>query len=232
MNKAKLADLYANNPAVEAILDLLADRKYNTKLSLVKRIQFLLKQKGILLGWGELIAAFRLLQEAGCGTFIRGSRGYSSRFEWAIKTTMAAEHASDAAEEQDEDQDEEDDEEDEDEYELEDDDDEDEDDDDTVTDTLLHSFVLRPALRIELRLPASLTQTEADRLGQFVESLSFTDPFGDDEDEEDEEYDDEEIRHSYVLRPANRVALRLPADLTPREANRVAAFIRALPFIG
>ncbi|MBD8531699.1 MULTISPECIES: hypothetical protein [unclassified Massilia] len=227
MNRAKLADLYESNPTVRAILDMLGERTNNSKVSFAKRIHFLLKQRGIVVKYGELIAAFRLLQEAGCGIFVRGSKGYSSRFDWAVKTTLVADFARDAmGEEEDDENDEEDDEEDG--------EDEDEEDDRDLTvklatRTVCHSFLLRLDLRIPLRLPPSLNQTEADRLAQFVESLSFTDPFEDEEDE-GEEYDDEEIEHSYVLRPAERVTLELPADLTPREAIRLAQFIRALPF--
>lgn len=45
--------------------------------------------------------------------------------------------------------------------------------------------------------------------------------------------DDEEglaITHSYVLRPEQSVTFRLPADLTRLEADRLADFIRTLPF--
>jgi hypothetical protein len=236
MNKAKLADIYEGNSTVSAILDIFAERTYNSKVSLIKRIHFLLRQRGIVVSSGDLIAAFRLLQEAGCGIFVKGSRGYSSRFEWAVKTTLAAAQARETAGEQDEEDEEEDedadeeDEEDEEEYEL----DGYEDDEDEIGVHMIgHSFVLRPDLRIVLRLPATLNETEADRLAQFAESLSFTDPFeGDEDEDEDEEYDDEEIKHSYVLRPVQRITLRLPADLTPREAIRIAKFIRALPFNG
>lgn len=38
------------------------------------------------------------------------------------------------------------------------------------------------------------------------------------------------ITHSYQLRPEVGVSLGLPANLTPKEANRLAEFIRTLPF--
>jgi len=243
MNKAKLADLYESNSTIRAILDMLAERANNSKISFAKRIHFLLKKRGVVVTYRELIAAFRLLQEAGCGIFVRGSKGYSSRFDWAVKTTLVAYHAGDAIgeqaeqeeedEEDEEEEENEEDEEDEDEDEDEEDEEEDDDDEDDESEAraIRHSFVLRLDLRISLYLPASLNQTEANRLAQFADSLSFTDPFESEEDE-DEEYDDEEIKHSYVLRPGQRVTLRLPADLTLRESTRLAEFIRALPFTG
>lgn len=228
MNKAKLADFYESNTTVRAILDMLAERTNNSKVHLVKRIQFLLKRRGIAASWGDIIAALRLLQEAGCGTFVKGSKGYSSRFYWAVKSTQAASYAIDVVGGQDEDEEEEEEEEEGDEEEKEDGEDADEYLLDPDAPSIRHSFVLRIDWKIFLHLPADLTQTEANRLAQFAESLSFTDPYEDEEDE-DEGYDDDEIMHSYVLRPPYRATLRLPADLTPREATRLAEFIRVLP---
>jgi hypothetical protein len=42
----------------------------------------------------------------------------------------------------------------------------------------------------------------------------------------------QEILHLYQLRPDLRISIRLPADLTPVEAKRVADFIRSLSFEG
>jgi hypothetical protein len=55
----------------------------------------------------------------------------------------------------------------------------------------------------------------------------------DEEDLEEEIYsstDDETIEHEYTLRPDVKIALALPADLTRREAKRLADFINTLPF--
>ena len=230
MNKAKLADLYASNPTVRAILDHFSERTNNSKVNLVKRIQFLLKREGIVVSWGDMIAAFRLLQEAGCGTFVKGSKGYSSRFYWSVKSTQAAAYALDVVGEQD---DEEEDEEEDEEDDEEDDEEEDgEEEEEYLLDphapSIRHSFVLRLDWKMFLYLPPNLTQIEANRLAQFAESLSFADPYGDEEDE-DEGYDDDEIIHRYVLRTPFHSTLRLPANLTPREATRLAEFIRVLP---
>jgi hypothetical protein len=51
----------------------------------------------------------------------------------------------------------------------------------------------------------------------------------DDEDEEDEE-DSAKTRHGFLLRRDMRVHFDLPKDLTAAEAERLAAFIRTLPF--
>lgn len=47
------------------------------------------------------------------------------------------------------------------------------------------------------------------------------------------EFDEEEagnVRHRYALRPNYEIELALPADLRPREADRLANWIRTLPF--
>jgi len=49
-------------------------------------------------------------------------------------------------------------------------------------------------------------------------------------DDDDDELDDEIIEHVYQLRPGLSVRLNLPADLSTREADRLAAFIKTLPF--
>lgn len=57
-----------------------------------------------------------------------------------------------------------------------------------------------------------------------------------DADEEDADHelgddgDDVSITHAFVLRPKYRVKLTLPADMTTREAIRLADFLRTLPF--
>jgi threonine synthase len=40
----------------------------------------------------------------------------------------------------------------------------------------------------------------------------------------------DEMEHEYALRPDFKVEIKLPADLTKREAERLAAFILTLPF--
>jgi hypothetical protein len=45
-----------------------------------------------------------------------------------------------------------------------------------------------------------------------------------------DEEDDTFVDHRFLLRPGVEVNLRLPGDLTKREAERLADFIRTLPF--
>lgn len=39
----------------------------------------------------------------------------------------------------------------------------------------------------------------------------------------------ESLRHSFHLRPGLQIQFELPADLTPREAERLSQFIQSLP---
>ncbi len=52
----------------------------------------------------------------------------------------------------------------------------------------------------------------------------------DNEIEEEESSSPQPVRHEYRLRPDFTARLELPADLTAREAIRLADFIRTLPF--
>lgn len=227
MNNAILGGICADNSTVRAIVDLLSERTKNSNLNGLKRIQVLLKHRGVVVSWGDLIAAFRLLQEAGCGVFVKGSKGKKSRFIWAVHTTLLADYASDVVGEQDssdEDEDEE-----EGDAEGDDADCEDEEDEEEWGVPLLHHlFVLRENLTLALKLPVDLTQVEADRLAQFADSLSYVDPYGDDEEQD---LSDDEITHYYRLRPAHCVTLELPESMTNREATRLAQFIRVLALL-
>lgn len=62
-------------------------------------------------------------------------------------------------------------------------------------------------------------------LGESQELQSVpTDAPQDDDDPEDE------IKHDFALRPDKTVMFRLPVNLTQREADRLASWIRSLPF--
>ncbi len=83
-------------------------------------------------------------------------------------------------------------------------------------------FAWDVSLRSVGRAAASIT----DRVDDMAEDT-----------EEDEEADfesgsaeDEAITHSFHLRPGVCVRFSLPADLTPKEASRLADFVKTLPF--
>jgi hypothetical protein len=104
----------------------------------------------------EVIAAFRSLEEAGCGKYVEGRHGWPSRFVWEVKSL----HVSDAAKGRGQ---------------LERDAGPDElpPDAEDDTDLIEHTFVLRPDLSISMELPAGLTKHEAARIAAFVQALPF-----------------------------------------------------------
>jgi hypothetical protein len=58
--------------------------------------------------------------------------------------------------------------------------------------------------------------------GKQIEDIS--------DDAVEEETGEQTLTHLFQLRPDQQVSLELPRDLTPREASRLADFIRTLPF--
>lgn len=65
------------------------------------------------------------------------------------------------------------------------------------------------------------------------EAVNQIEDDADEQDGDDAFADDSEgpsITHTFVLRPEYRVKLTLPVDMTPREAKRLADFLRTLPF--
>ena len=67
--------------------------------------------------------------------------------------------------------------------------------------------------------------------GQSIDPTEIED--GEAEENETSGADREEldwITHTFQLRPAQRVTIKLPVDLTAKEAERLAGFIRQVPF--
>ncbi|OOV86158.1 hypothetical protein [Oceanospirillum linum] len=151
MNREYLQSIYDSSEAVQAICDQMASRERNQNETLLHRMIYHLECDGYDFKKSEVIAAFRSLESAECGKYVEGRRGWKSRFVWAVKSSKIAEVASGEADE---------------------DDIADEPDID-ANEMIEHSYVLRPDLTVTLELPSDLTKSEAYRLSQFVDSLSF-----------------------------------------------------------
>jgi hypothetical protein len=150
----KLQRLYTGNAGARAVLDHFASRERNWGVTPVGRIQAILQGGGTAVSRGDVIHVFKALEDAGCGAFKVGRKGWESRFEWTaqmVSVGQAASGESVKVEEvtQDEIIGEE--------SEL----------------ALRHSFQLRPDAVVTIELPRNLTTTEADRLARFVQSLPF-----------------------------------------------------------
>jgi hypothetical protein len=154
MNTELLAQIYENSTVVKAICDHMGNRLKNQSETLLHRMLAHLERDGFDVRRGEVIHAFRRLEEAECGRYIEGRHGWKSRFVWSVKSRRVAAAAVglEAA------------------AELEADDEAAESADDDMID---HSYVLRPDLSVSFDLPADLTRNEAERLATFIGSLSF-----------------------------------------------------------
>jgi hypothetical protein len=153
MELESLKSIYKQNKCVQAICDHLAARERNQTETQVKRILLLLEEEGSDFRKSEIVAAFKALDEAHCGHFVEGRRGWPSRFVWTVASLHVAAaakgeqglepdaHEADSSLEDDE--------------------------------LIEHSFVLRPGFVISLELPSDLSSGEADRLAAFVQALPF-----------------------------------------------------------
>lgn len=159
MNIEILRKSYQSNKVVKAICDHMANLENNRAETAVHRILRLLERDGHDFRRSEIISAFRELEEAECGKYLRGHPNTSkSRFAWSARSKLIADVAQGIEEEVDESE-------------------EWDDDFDYVEGAedgmLEHSYVLRQGLTVNFELPENLTSNEAYRLSQFIGSLSF-----------------------------------------------------------
>lgn len=156
METEKLKGAYAQNKVVQAICDHLAERDKNQNETKLHRMLRHLANDGFDLKKSEVIAAFRALEESGCGKYVEGRHGWPSRFVWEVKSleVSAAARGKQALER-----------------------DPVENGDALAEDVELleHSFVLRPDVVITIELPTDLTRSEANRLAAFIQALPFED---------------------------------------------------------
>jgi hypothetical protein len=151
-----LKEVYLKNSAAAVILDEFARRERNRSETKVDNLLYL-KVENRPITRGEVIQVFQELQLIGCGTFIVGRKGHSSRFQWIVGLPSVGKAAAgedvplDAISDEDREQAEE-----APEGELEN-----------------YGFPLRPNLKVELRLPTDLSSAEASRLADFIKALPF-----------------------------------------------------------
>ncbi|MEZ6056206.1 MAG: hypothetical protein R3C01_05835 [Planctomycetaceae bacterium] len=163
MDVTKLQTAYRDNEEVAAICDEMSGRQNNQAETKLKSFLSLLNRdrETPIKRW-KIIAAFRLLEEVGCGRYVEGRHGHPSRFAWnpEYKSLAIARAALgealvtvDQTEELVEG-----------ELSVE--------GDDSL---LEHYFNLRADYQLELSLPIDLTISEAERLAAFIRSLPLED---------------------------------------------------------
>lgn len=153
MQLESLKQLYSGNEAAKAICDHMAARTRNQNETTLDRIIGHLSAADKEFKRSDLIAAFRRLQEVGCGQYVEGRHGWKSRFVWSVKSKHVASAAlgNDEGSLNDEDEITE-----------------------VVEDEIIeHTYILRPDFLVSIDLPVDLSRHEAQRLSQFIDSLSF-----------------------------------------------------------
>lgn len=158
MNIQQLREAYNSDPNVAAICDEMASRERNQSETKLTRMLARLSNNGSSVKKNDAIAAFRRLEECGCGQYIVGRHGWPSRFVWSVGS-LAACHAAqgsiesvDPLPETDEDV----------ETEIE-------------LDAVTHYLRLREDFDVELQLPDDLTAREAQRLCSFISAVPLDD---------------------------------------------------------
>jgi hypothetical protein len=157
MNPDKLKSLYSINPNARHLFDMLAERSNNAKSTSVERIMQLSSAHKIPISRNEVVGLFKQLAEIGCGRFVTGRRGHSSRLQWAVNIFTLGKAASGELDKVDS---------------LE--------SAPPVLDAeklngsvsaLTHRFHLRPDHAVTFELPTDLSEKEAQRLAKFIEAL-------------------------------------------------------------
>ena len=160
MNIDGLRHLYSENETARMLLDHMAGRERNQRVTKLKVILRRLRSDGSTVTKSNLIAAFRELENLDCGRYIEGRHGHDSRFDWQQTKSLVASRAAQSFES----------------------------DPEAITDeteetydydVLDHAFYLREDYLVNLTLPVDLTENEAKRLAAFVKSLPIEE-FGED----------------------------------------------------
>jgi hypothetical protein len=144
-----LQELYNDSEAAKAVLNDFAQRL--RKQSITKLDQLLNR---VAVARPEAIRVFRSLENIGCGEFIEGRKGHPSRFSWTDDLTAVGRAARGEVpsvaplEEEEEDQPE-----------------------NKSIFEREHPLELRDNYIARVRVPADLTEREAERLATFIRSL-------------------------------------------------------------
>lgn len=154
MDEERVKALYCSNPIAQTFFDLMAGRSRNQTETKVDRIVTLLSGDRPSVSKADIVQLFRSLEDAGCGQFVVGRRGWQSRFVWSagslgVARVATGERKTAAAEEAEE--------------------------GDIDVEMFEHTYLLRTDLKIAIELPVDLTTTEAERLAGFVRTLPIED---------------------------------------------------------
>ena len=146
MNAHKLALLARGDRAAQIFFAAYATRRRSLRATAQQEVMDLARRAGIGLSPADVTAFFRGLEDAQCGQMLGASP--NARFEWLVRSTLAAKTALETAIEPDT---------------L--------DAPSAQVPTTTHHLRLRADWTLCLELPADFTPAEAERLCHFVKSL-------------------------------------------------------------
>lgn len=168
LNTRALKALYSSTSAARAILDDFGARRRNQQVTKLDQLLWRLASAGKDVSRPEAINVLRKLDEAGCGRFLTGRKGYATRFEWnydlvsVAKVATGEEQQVEAIQPID--------------------DLENENEEPQAIGYILpdgaieHTYQLRAGWQVTVALPADLTVREALRLSEFIKTLPFDGP--------------------------------------------------------
>jgi hypothetical protein len=145
-----LRQLYQKSTVARAVIGWFGSRQNNSAETSVEAVDAALKRAGHHYTRAEIIEALRQVAAVGCGEVVVGRKGHPTRLVWASGVSLTEAGKAAAAQ--------------------------------TVgtapttngyspNGIIEHSYHLRIGAPITLRLPSDLTQSEADRLADFVRTL-------------------------------------------------------------
>jgi len=158
MDSERLRRAYNTDTAVKAVCDEMAARERNQTETKLRRIMARFNNDGVEIRKPDVIAAFRTLEECGCGQYVPGRHGWPSRFVWSVGSLGACQTAQGGTAELEPLQESNDD-----------------DEIDAELDTVTHVLRLRDDFDVEFLLPSDLTNKEASRIAAFVSALPIED---------------------------------------------------------
>lgn len=152
VNIEGLRSLYKSNAIATSFLDHAAQRERDRGETSVERAQTILRDEGTEASRGDVVALYQQLERLGCGKFIVGRWNKHSRFSWSVSIVSVGKAAAgeqqfvaeipETPPESEE-----------------------------HSESLSHTYHLRPETSITIELPVDLTAQEAERLASFIKTL-------------------------------------------------------------
>ena len=90
MDETKLREMYKSDGVVRAFLDHMVKRERIQRETKIDRIlDFLNENEDNRFSRGDITELFKKLQRVGCGQYVMGRRGGSTRFVWDVRSLSA-----------------------------------------------------------------------------------------------------------------------------------------------